>query len=473
MVKVQVKWNKQSFDNVELSQFSKGGDFKAHFSQLTGVPLDRLKVMGLGAGLLKDDVDISSLKVKENAQVKLLGTAEVLVEPQEKTVFAEDIAGDENADAIMNSYSAGLVNMGNTCYANASLQSLRIIPELRDELNKYQGASSSQNDLSESITASLRDLLKDMDKSNSDGVRPFQFLNAFRRAYPQFDEKTSTPMGDVHAQQDADEFLTSLLNTLAQRLGGSSSSSENTIGKLFRGKLETTLQCTEAEEPVTTSTEDFQKLSCHISQQTNNLFAGVEQSLVGTVEKNSPTLNRDALYQKTQKISKLPPYLIVNFVRFFWKAKEQVKAKVLRDVKFPTVFDVYDFCTEDYKKELSEKREELRRIKEEKIMSKQSDEPREKKQKMDDVETENAEKKSLTDTPDTAWYELCGVVTHKGRTANSGHYVGWVKSDNGRWLKFDDDEVSEVTEEDVKKLSGGGDWHIASTLLYRKLNEAP
>jgi len=280
-------------------------------------------------------------------------------------------------------------------------------------------------------------------------------------------------MGDVHAQQDADEFLTSLLNTLAQRLGGSSSSSENTIGKLFRGKLETTLQCTEAEEPVTTSTEDFQKLSCHISQQTNNLFAGVEQSLVGTVEKNSPTLNRDALYQKTQKISKLPPYLIVNFVRFFWKAKEQVKAKVLRDVKFPTVFDVYDFCTEDYKKELSEKREELRRIKEEKIMSKQSDEPREKKQKMDDVETENAEKKSLTDTPDTAWYELCGVVTHKGRTANSGHYVGWVKSDNGRWLKFDDDEVSEVTEEDVKKLSGGGDWHIASTLLYRKLNEAP
>ena len=74
---------------------------------------------------------------------------------------------------------------------------------------------------------------------------------------------------------------------------------------------------------------------------------------------------------------------------------------------------------------------------------------------------------------DTAWYELCGVVTHKGRTANSGHYVGWVKTDNGRWLKFDDDVVSEVTEEDIKKLSGGGDWHIASTLMYRKMNEAP
>lgn len=37
----------------------------------------------------------------------------------------------------------------------------------------------------------------------------------------------------------------------------------------------------------------------------------------------------------------------------------------------------------------------------------------------------------------------------------------------GRWLKFDDDKVSEVTEEDIKKLSGGGDWHCAYLLLYR------
>merc|ERR1719270_1294734 len=39
------------------------------------------------------------------------------------------------------------------------------------------------------------------------------------------------------------------------------------------------------------------------------------------------------------------------------------------------------------------------------------------------------------------------------------------------WLKCDDDEVSPVHEEDVLKLSGGGDWHTAYLLLYgpRKL----
>jgi uncharacterized UBP type Zn finger protein len=25
---------------------------------------------------------------------------------------------------------------------------------------------------------------------------------------------------------------------------------------------------------------------------------------------------------------------------------------------------------------------------------------------------------------ETAWYELVAVITHKGRTSNSGHYVG-------------------------------------------------
>lgn len=59
------------------------------------------------------------------------------------------------------------------------------------------------------------------------------------------------------------------------------------------------------------------------------------------------------------------------------------------------------------------------------------------------------------------------MVTHQGRTADSGHYVGWVKQDTGEWLKFDDDKVTPVEEEKVAELSGGGDWHMAYLLLYR------
>lgn len=48
------------------------------------------------------------------------------------------------------------------------------------------------------------------------------------------------------------------------------------------------------------------------------------------------------------------------------------------------------------------------------------------------------------------------MLTHKGRSSSSGHYVAWVRRSKGEWLMFDDDNVSPVTEEDVLKLSGGG-----------------
>merc|ERR1712166_81862 len=69
-------------------------------------------------------------------------------------------------------------------------------------------------------------------------------------------------------------------------------------------------------------------------------------------------------------------------------------------------------------------------------------------------------------------YELFAVVTHKGRDADGGHYMGWVKADNQStdgakiadtdednddWFVFDDDEASPCKTEDVLKLKGGGD----------------
>jgi ubiquitin carboxyl-terminal hydrolase 14 len=87
-------------------------------------------------------------------------------------------------------------------------------------------------------------------------------------------------------------------------------------------------------------------------------------------------------------------------------------------------------------------------------------------------------------------YELFAVVTHKGRDADGGHYMGWVKADNSDtrnvntatnkrdkigdtdednddWYVFDDDEVSPCKTEDILKLKGGGDWHMSYLNFYR------
>lgn len=68
-------------------------------------------------------------------------------------------------------------------------------------------------------------------------------------------------------------------------------------------------------------------------------------------------------------------------------------------------------------------------------------------------------------------YELFGVVTHKGRDADSGHYIGWVRQDEGSdlWWKYDDDIVTEVDTAEILALKGGGDWHTAYLNFYRAI----
>jgi hypothetical protein len=68
--------------------------------------------------------------------------------------------------------------------------------------------------------------------------------------------------------------------------------------------------------------------------------------------------------------------------------------------------------------------------------------------------------------PLTGRYQLSAVLTHKGRSADSGHYVAWVKQADGTWALFDDDQIIPKTEEDVLALSGGGDWHMAYLIMY-------
>ena len=66
------------------------------------------------------------------------------------------------------------------------------------------------------------------------------------------------------------------------------------------------------------------------------MIEGLKVSLEGDIEKQSPLLGRNCVYHKKQQVNKLPSYLTVHFVRFYWKKDSTAsgtkagKAKILR-----------------------------------------------------------------------------------------------------------------------------------------------
>lgn len=366
-LKVNIKWGREKFQDVALDTTASPTDFMATVYSLTGVPVDRQKLMCRAwKRKLTADADFSAMpKLKNGLQIMLIGSSTGIPKPaavKSEVVFAEDMAVSEEAAASV-LLPPGLSNLGNTCYLNSTLQCLKAIPELRDSVREFKLKGLHATGAAENLTMSLATLFDNMDnRTGPRGKRgeiiPFEFVQLFRSAFPQYAEQVAGNFKQQDAEEVQNVLLTMVLGKTLKQADFTDSKDSSLVQNLFGLRMENTLVCQETDkEPPVVKTEKVNKLICNIrggggsKEHINHAHQGILLGFENNVDKRSEILGRNALWKSSSRVDSLPRIICLQFMRFFWKATpdsrdhEGVKCKITRPVAFDTILDMYPYCS--------------------------------------------------------------------------------------------------------------------------------
>ncbi|XP_067902795.1 ubiquitin carboxyl-terminal hydrolase 47 isoform X3 [Heterodontus francisci] len=350
----------------------------------------------------------------------------------------------------------GLVNQAMTCYLNSLLQTLFMTPEFRNALYRWEFEECEEDPVI-SIPYQLQRLFVLLQTSKKRAVETTDVTRSF-----------GWDSSEAWQQHDVQELCRVMFDALEQKW--KQTEQADLINQLYQGKLKDYVKCLECGYE-SWRIDTYLDIPLVIRPYGSNLaFNSVEEALQAFVQPE--TLDGPNQYfcerckkkcdaRKGLKFLHFPYLLTLQLKRFDFDYTTMHRIKLNDRMTFPAELDMSPFI--DVEEEKSPQTESCTDSGAENEGSCHSDQMSNDFSNDDVVDegiclenNSGGEKTSKAGNEKGTWiYELFSVMVHSGSAAG-GHYYACIKSFSDRqWYSFNDQHVSRITQDDIRKTYGG------------------
>ncbi|XP_048401625.1 ubiquitin carboxyl-terminal hydrolase 47 isoform X3 [Stegostoma tigrinum] len=350
----------------------------------------------------------------------------------------------------------GLVNQAMTCYLNSLLQTLFMTPEFRNALYKWEFEEYEEDPVI-SIPYQLQRLFVLLQTSKKRAVETTDVTRSF-----------GWDSSEAWQQHDVQELCRVMFDALEQKW--KQTEQADLINQLYQGKLKDYVKCLECGYE-SWRIDTYLDIPLVIRPYGSNMaFNSVEEALQAFVQPE--TLDGPNQYfcerckkkcdaRKGLKFLHFPYLLTLQLKRFDFDYTTMHRIKLNDRMTFPAELDMSPFI--DVEEEKSPQTESCTDSGAENEGSCHSDQMSNDFSNDDVVDegicldnNSGGEKSLKAGNEKGAWiYELFSVMVHSGSAAG-GHYYACIKSfSDGQWYSFNDQHVSRITQDDIRKTYGG------------------
>ncbi|XP_024891079.1 ubiquitin carboxyl-terminal hydrolase 48-like isoform X1 [Temnothorax curvispinosus] len=204
---------------------------------------------------------------------------------------------------------------------------------------------------------------------------------------------------DTRTQQDAQEFSKLLLCHIEGKLQ-QNSELKPMLQKLTQGKYSYINRCSTCSTEYPTSTTFYEldlQLAATLKEAIDNYLS--EEQLTGANQYHCVTCNDKKDARRFIRLESLPETLNIQLMRFVFHRDSGQKKKLNSYIQFPEDLDMSEY---------------------------------------------------VGCQPQTHLYSLVAVLSHKGPSAHSGHYIANICNSSGEWYQFSDDKVEKMQNKRIE-----------------------